>query len=117
MIEELVGRVFALRNAAHLEHWATNSFSKHMALGKFYDKIIDKTDTLVEAYQGWHGLIGEVTIPKVSRESAIKQIEKDAAWIAENRSKISQGNAMIENLIDDLSETYASTHYKLNQLK
>ena len=49
MIEELVARVFALRNAAHLEHWATNSFSKHMALGSFYDDIIDKTDKLVEA--------------------------------------------------------------------
>ena len=35
MIEELVSRTFAIRNAAHLAHWrakGTGSFAKHMAL-------------------------------------------------------------------------------------
>ena len=56
MIEELVSRVFAIRNAAHLAHWASQSYSEHKALGKFYDGVIDKVDAIIETYQGWnHG--------------------------------------------------------------
>ena len=46
MIEELVSHVFALRNAAHLSHWATKSYSEHKALGKLYDDLIDKIDAI-----------------------------------------------------------------------
>ena len=58
MIEEFVSRSFALRDAAHLAHWATRSYSEHVALGEFYDGLLDKVDTIVEAYQGCFGLIG-----------------------------------------------------------
>ena len=44
MIEELVEKVFAARNEAHIAHWATKSFAKHMALNEFYDNIIDLID-------------------------------------------------------------------------
>ena len=47
MIEDLVSRAFAIRNAAHLAHWATKSFSEHMALGSFYDEVIEKIDGIV----------------------------------------------------------------------
>ena len=40
MIEELVSHVFAMRNAAHLAHWATKSYSEHKALGKLYDDLM-----------------------------------------------------------------------------
>ena len=57
MIEQLVAKTFASRNAAHLQHWRTSSFSEHMALNEFYDEIIELVDNLVEAYQGAFGLI------------------------------------------------------------
>lgn len=31
MIEQLVARAFALRDAAHLRHWKTDSLSQHEA--------------------------------------------------------------------------------------
>lgn len=34
MIEELITRIFATRNAAHLEHWRTKSFSALYKLTK-----------------------------------------------------------------------------------
>ena len=52
MIEELVEKVFAARNEAHVAHWATKSFAEHMALGEFYDNIIDLIDRLIEATKG-----------------------------------------------------------------
>lgn len=52
MIEQLVSRVFSTRNAAHLRHWSTQSYAEHVALGDFYDGVIDALDALVEARQG-----------------------------------------------------------------
>ena len=37
---------------AHLMHFSTDSFAKHMALGEFYDEIVDLTDALAEQYMG-----------------------------------------------------------------
>jgi DNA-binding ferritin-like protein len=117
MIEELVSHVFAMRNAAHTAHWATKSYSEHKALGKFYDELISKIDAIVEAYQGWFGLIGEVRILMMPKDDIASKIRDELAWIATNRSKIAKNNTMIENLIDELMQHYSSTHYKLVNLK
>jgi DNA-binding ferritin-like protein len=117
MIEELVSHVFAMRNAAHAAHWATKSFSEHKALGKFYDELIDKIDAIVEAHQGWYGLIGEVRILMMPKGDIASKIRDEATWIAQNREKIAQKNTMLENLIDDLMGLYSTTHYKLVNLK
>ena len=117
MIEELVSHVFAMRNAARVAHWATKSFSEHKALGKFYDELIDKIDAIVEAHQGWFGLIGEVRILMMPKGDMPAKIRDELAWISQNREKIAQKNTMMENLIDDLMQLYSSTHYKLVNLK
>ena len=43
---------------AHFMHWTTNSFSQHMALGEYYDEIVELTDQLGEAYFGCYGHCG-----------------------------------------------------------
>ena len=117
MIEELVSHVFAMRNAAHLAHWATKSYSEHKALGKLYDDLIDKIDNIVEAYQGYYGLIGEVRIMMMPKDRIVNTVRTELGWIQTNRDKIAKKNTMIENLIDDLMQTYSTTHYKLVNLK
>jgi len=117
MIEELVSHVFAMRNAAHLAHWATKSYSEHKALGKLYDDLIDKIDNIVEAYQGYYGLIGEVRIMMMPKDRIADLVRTELGWIQTNREKIAKKNTMIENLIDDLMQTYSTTHYKLVNLK
>lgn len=116
MIEELVSRIFALRNATHLAHWATKSYAEHKALGKFYDDLIDKIDAIVEAYQGWYGLIGDVTLRAMPKTNITDKIREELTWIAQNREKIAKKNTMMENLIDDLMQSYSVTHYKLVNL-
>jgi hypothetical protein len=116
MIEELISRVFAIRNAAHLAHWASQSYSEHKALGKFYDGVIDKIDAIVEAYQGYYGLIGEVRITVVTKGGITDKVREELSWIAKHRDQICKKNTMIENLIDDLMQLYSVTHYKLVNL-
>lgn len=117
MIEELVSRCFAIRNAAHLAHWATGSYSEHVALGGFYDSVIDKLDAIVEAYQGAFGRIGKVDLEDETKGEILKQIGDAGDWISENRAKISRGETMIENMLDDLEALFSSTYYKLKFLK
>jgi len=119
MIEQLVSRVFFTRNAAHLAHWKTKSYSEHMTLGDFYDGLIDKIDSIVETYQGYFDLIAMVPPrPGPLLPSDITSlISDDCDWIMENREDIAKDNSAVENLIDELLATYMSTLYKLRNLK
>ena len=115
MIEELIAKVFAAREAAHLEHWRTKSYSQHQALGEFYDIIIEQIDELVECYQGNFGLIGEVKLARTEGE-VLSLLSRDVGWIGKNREKIAGGVDALENLIDGISATYLRTIYKLENL-
>jgi DNA-binding ferritin-like protein len=118
MIEQLVARVFALRDAAHLRHWKTDSLSQHEALGELYTNLIDLIDKIVETHQGARGLINE--IPAVQRprgDMLTASLEADAMWIREHRSKIASGIPAIENLLDELCGEMHRTLYKLRHLK
>jgi DNA-binding ferritin-like protein len=121
MLEELVARVFSVRNAAHLAHWrakGAGSFARHMALGDFYDGAIDKIDGIVEAMQGATGsLIGTVKLADTdSKSDIIPRLVDDVNWIAKNRENIAKRVPAIENLLDDLADLYLSTIYKLKNL-
>lgn len=120
MIEELISRVFYARNVAHFEHWRAKgdgSFAKHMALGGFYDDVIDAIDKLVEAYQGAFSLIGNIPAPKVTERDVLKLLEADADWIEENHEAICKGNRAVANLVDGVTDTYLTAIYKLRNLK
>jgi len=116
MIEELISRVFATRNAVHLAHWKETSGWRHRVLGKFYGSLIDKVDTLTEAHMGAYGIIGIVKPLDVSEKDIAKHIAEEAKWIDKNRDNIAQGVRAIENLVDDLVDEYLTTHYKITQL-
>lgn len=117
MIEQLVSRVFAIRNAAHVAHWATRIYARHVALGDFYDGVVDKTDAIVEAYQGLFGLIKEVPALHYPKGDILKRIGEDARWIEDNRDAISKEHCVLENLLDDLGALYSTTYYKLKFLE
>ena len=118
MLEQLIARVFYARNLAHWNHWRTESYAQHQALGKFYDDVIDSLDALVEAYQGAFELVGNIPAPANSKSTdVLKTLEDDSAWIEKNHEKICEGNRAVANLIDELNGVYLSTIYKLRHLK
>jgi hypothetical protein len=120
MIEQLISRVFYARNLAHFAHWRAKgdgSFAKHMALGEFYDGVIDTIDPLVEAYQGAYELIGNIPVPVNTPTDPLKCLEADAAWIEENHEGICKGNRAVGNLVDTVTAVYLSAIYKLRNLK
>lgn len=120
MIEQLIERVFATRNAAHLAHWKATgpgSYARHMALGDFYDGAIDVLDRLVEASQGFFGIIGDVyDVPTQQYADILGRLTVDLSWINTNRDGICKNVPALENILDELMGLYASTIYKLRFL-
>lgn len=115
-IEELAARVFAARDAAHRAHWATASYAAHMALGAFYDAVIDSIDMIVETYQGQFGLLGAFVVEAGDVGPMVQYLTAEAEWIASNRDEIARGSTAVVNLIDGLLGDYRQAIYKLRFL-
>ena len=117
MIEDLIARVFATRNAAHLEHWRTKSFAQHEALGDLYDGLISGLDSLVEAYQGVFDPVSVGALDKQPKvPNIITHLEEDLVWINKNRKSICNGLPALENILQDLEGVYLKSLYKMKHL-
>jgi len=122
MIEQLIAKIFASRDAAHIRHWKTTgagSYAEHMALGGFYDAIVGKLDEIVEGYQGHVDLIGDVKSIQVrfkDKAEAIEHLQDECEWIKANTSKIAKGSPALENKLDELGAIYLAALYKLRHL-
>lgn len=118
MIGQLISLLFLSRDVAHKEHLRTKSYAQHMALGDFYDSIIDLADKLAEAYQGRNGII---EIPGMDDEDVgdiIQQLKRYLSWIDANRYQaVKKEDTALQNIIDEIVALYLSTLYKLQNLK
>lgn len=115
---DFIGVLFLGRDVAHSVHLNTRSYSKHKALQKFYDGIIDRADGLAEATQGREGLIGPITLMSAKKTgNIIEFLEGQLAEIEEARYDVfKKEDTPIQNLIDGIVELYLSTLYKLKFL-
>ena len=113
-----MGVLFLARDVAHSVHLNTRSFSKHMALNIFYDRIIDHADAFAEAYQGRHGLIGPITLHSAKKTTNIIEfLESSLAEVEEMRYKVAKKeDTSLQQLIDNIVELYLTTLYKLKFL-
>ena len=115
---DFVGMLFLARDVAHSVHLNTRSFSKHMALNIFYERIVGAADDFAEAYQGRHGLMGPISLMSAKKtsniieflEDSLKQIE-DCRYDVVDKSDMS-----LQQLIDNIIEIYLRTLYKLKFL-
>jgi hypothetical protein len=115
---EFIGMFFLARDVVHSVHLNTRSYSKHKALQKFYENIIDLADSFAEAYQGRHGLIGPIGLQSAKKttnvveflESQLEEIEKCRYEICD------KDDSPLQNLIDGIIELYLSTLYRLKFL-
>lgn len=126
MMEELIATLFLSREFAHRRHLAVTgpgSNAAHMALGAFYDAIVDNADKIAEAYQGRNGLMDE--IPYLDGPKGKKSIAATATWLEGQMHKVEdmrydccpKTDTAIQNLIDEAVATYLSVLYKLRNLE
>ena len=110
-----VMELFHSRTNAHMQHLRTRSFAAHMALGTYYDKIVDLTDHLVEAYQGRYGLIDYPEVPFKQDSDPITMLKGLRRYIDDNRLGMTPYSEL-QNIIDEIIGLYLSTLYKLRFL-
>ena len=113
-----VGILFLGRDVAHSVHLNTRSYAKHKALKGFYEGVVDLADTLAEAYQGRHGLIGPISLMSAKKTNNILEfLEGQLADIEEMRYKVvDKSDTALQNIMDEIVALYLSTIYKLKFL-
>lgn len=121
LIGRLVATLFLAREFAHRAHLSVTgagSYAKHVALGEFYEDIIDKADSITEAYQGRHSIIEIPYLPMPEEDDPVKMLEQLLADIEKLRyDAVDKKDTAIQNLIDEAVETFLSTLYKLRNLR
>jgi hypothetical protein len=115
---DFIGILFLARDVTHSVHLNTRSYSKHVALNIFYDRIIDAADDFVETYQGRHGLVGPITLHSAKKTSnVIEFLEDSLAQVEAARYEVcDKSDTALQQLIDNIVEIYLRTLYKLKFL-
>jgi hypothetical protein len=109
-----IGRLFELRDAAHVEHLKTRSFAAHSALNTFYDKLLKLTDRFVESYQGKHGIVN-IDIKYTKPDNFLTFLEEFAKYVESSRDVFK--DEFLKNQVDEIASLAYSTIYKLTYLK
>jgi hypothetical protein len=111
---KFIGRLFELRDAAHVEHLKTRSFAAHSALNTFYDKLLKLADRFVESYQGKHGIVN-IDIKYTKPDNFLTFLEEFAKYVEGSRETFK--DEFLKNQVDEIASLAYSTIYKLTYLK
>jgi hypothetical protein len=111
---KFIGRLFELRDAAHVEHLKTRSFAAHKALNEFYDEILELADGFVEGYQGKYGII-KIDIKPAQPDNFLSYLTEFANYVESSRDVFK--DEWLKNQVDEVSALAYSTIYKLTYLK
>jgi hypothetical protein len=116
---QLVSKILHSRNQVHIFHLQTKSLSEHNALNGYYDGVLDLFDSLVESYQGKHGIISNYKCDGFenykSGEQVISYLKGLDNSVESLRKSIKE--SFLQNQIDTIQELIYSTLYKLRFLK
>lgn len=115
---DFIGSLFLARDVTHSVHLNTRSFSKHKALQKFYDNIIDLADALAEQYQGEYGLIGPISLMSAKKTTNIIEFLEDQLIDLQKARYVAfeKDDTAIQNEVDNIVKLYRTTLYKLRFL-
>ena len=115
---DFMGMLFLARDVTHSVHLNTRSYSKHVALHIFYDRIIGAADDFAEAYQGRHGMIGPISLMSAKKTTNVIEFLQDQLDEIEKcrYEVVDKSDSSLQQLIDNIIEIYLRTLYKLRFL-
>lgn len=117
-IQQFIGLLFLSRDVAHKAHLNSKSYAEHVALGGFYDGIVDLADTLAEAWQGRNlELIGDIPTFESPKGEILPVLQRHLKVLEDSRDFIKKEDSALNNIVDEIVALYLSTIYKLKFLK
>lgn len=124
MFEKLISTLMASRDQAHIFHWQTTgigSYAAHKALNDYYDAIPDIVDSLVETYQGKHGIVKGYSpaerFDEYSKDGVLKYFKALASYVERVYNKFPKEDTNIINQFEEVKDLVYSTIYKLENLQ
>lgn len=117
-IQEFIALLFVSRDFAHKAHLNSDSYAQHVALGAFYDGIIDFADSFAEAWMGRNlRKIGEIPSLTTPNGEPLDVLRRHLDVLMEARAFVDKKDTALNNIIDEIEGLYLSTIYKLKFLK
>jgi hypothetical protein len=111
-----VSVLFHSATNTHFMHLQTKSFAQHMALGEYYDAIVELTDKWAEAYQGCYDIITGYPKDFHLATDPVKYLMQIKEFVNDIRKDLPQ-DSELNNLVDGIADQIDSTLYKLRFLK
>lgn len=117
---KLFSKLFECREMAHIYHLQVKgdagSYASHMALGAFYEGVLDLVDDLIETYQGQYEVVEgyDIIDTKDTRsKDKVEYFTELADFIKSERKCISPEDTHLHNIIDEIVALTYRTLYKL----
>jgi hypothetical protein len=111
-----VSVLFHSATVTHFMHLQTKSFAQHMALGEYYDAIVELADKWAEAYQGCYDIITGYPKDFHLATDPVKYLTQIKEFVNDIRKDLPQ-DSELNNLVDGIADQIDSTLYKLRFLK
>lgn len=108
---KVVSMLFNARTNAHIAHLQTKSYARHMALNEFYDGILGIADSFAEASQADGNLLTGINLGELYSGDIVAFLDKQYNELMSCKKDFTEGHLL--QLIDDATELYATTLYKL----
>ena len=110
-----VGVLLHSATITHFQHLQTKSYAQHVALGSYYDEIVDLTDKWAEAYQGKYNIISDYPAdfrlakePKAYFAQLVQFVDTIRDALPDDKE--------LQNLVDGIADLVVSTLYKIRHL-
>lgn len=121
IVAEFVGNLLhsaTITHFMHLQAEGEGSYAKHVALGSYYDAIVDLVDGLAESIQGAYDVIIEPYAPSFGNVSvdSLQYLQNLRDYVRSKRVQMPQ-DSEIQNDIDGIATLINSTCYKLMRLR
>lgn len=111
-----VSVLFHSATVTHFMHLQTKSFAQHMALGEYYDAIVELADKWAEAYQGCYDIITNYPKDFHLATEPVKYLTQIKDFVDDLRKDL-PSESQLQNIVDEIADQIDSTLYKLRFLK
>lgn len=123
-VVKFFSKLFESREMAHIYHLTVKgemgSHAAHLALGEYYEGILEFVDEMIEVYQGQYGIIEGYDVIDTSdtkSKDKIEYFEELVSQVREDRKCIKSEDTHIHNIIDEAIALMFKTLYKLKYNK
>lgn len=111
-----VSVLFHSATVTHFMHLQTKSYAQHVALGEYYDAIVELADKWAEAYQGCYDIITNYPKDFHLATEPVKYLTQIKDFVDDIRKDL-PSESQLQNIVDEIADQIDSTLYKLRFLK